>query len=262
LTWDEFQELFEIVESSLKQKGRRRRRKRDQIDRFFIVMVHLTSGCMIKQVAMSLNVSKSFVWRTLQKTLDNIQVPLEQFFPANQANIQCELTFENHPEVFCIVDTSPAFIQRPARHQTDCYSGKYKRHYVKVQACLTPDGQCVPLAKVYRGRTHDKAIFDSSGLADFLIYRAPGSDAPHHRIIIADLGYVGITHPCPNALLPHEKLAGGQLTADQKRENQILSRDRILIENCFGQWKTGLGCVTKLTETSSYSVKSSGRRSQ
>jgi hypothetical protein len=61
LTWDEFQELFEIVESSLKQKGRGRRRKLDQIDRFFIVMVYLTSGCTVKQVAMSLNISKSFV---------------------------------------------------------------------------------------------------------------------------------------------------------------------------------------------------------
>jgi hypothetical protein len=69
---DEFQELFEIVESSLKQKGRGRRRKLDRIDRFFIVRVYLTSGCTIKQVAMSLNVSNSFVERTLQKTLDNI----------------------------------------------------------------------------------------------------------------------------------------------------------------------------------------------
>jgi hypothetical protein len=77
LTWDEFQELFEIVESSLKQKSRGRRRKLDRIDRFLIVMVYLTSGRPIKQVAMSLNVSKSFVERTLQKTLDNIQVPLE-----------------------------------------------------------------------------------------------------------------------------------------------------------------------------------------
>jgi hypothetical protein len=89
---------------------------------------------------MSLNVSKSFVERTLQKTLGNIQVPLEQFFPANQEHIQCELTFENYPEAFCIVGASPVFIRRPARHQTEYYSGKYKRHCVKVQACLTPDG--------------------------------------------------------------------------------------------------------------------------
>jgi hypothetical protein len=158
-----------------------------RIDRFFIVMVYRTSGYTLKKVAMSLNVSKSFVERTLQKTVDNIQVPLEQFFSANQANIQCELTFENHHEVFCIVDASPVLIRRPARHQIEYYSGKYKRHCVKIQAGLTPDGQCVHLSKVYRGRTHDKAIFDSSGLADFLVYRAPGSDAPRHRIIIADL---------------------------------------------------------------------------
>jgi hypothetical protein len=108
LTWNEFQELFEIAESSLKQKGRGRRRKLDRIDRFFIVMVYLTSRCTITKVAMSLNVSKSFVERTLQETLNNIQVPLEQFFPVNQANIQYELTFENHSGAFCIVDASPS----------------------------------------------------------------------------------------------------------------------------------------------------------
>jgi hypothetical protein len=168
---------------------------------------------------MSLNVSKSFAERTLQKTLDNTQVPLGQFFPANQTNIQYELTFMNHPEAFCIVDASPVFIWRPARHQTEYYSGKYKRHCVKVQACLTPDGRCVHFSKVYCGRMHDRAIFDSSGLADFLVYLVTGSDAPRHRIIIDDLEYVGITRSCPNALLPHKKAAGGQLTADQKREN-------------------------------------------
>jgi hypothetical protein len=204
-------------------------------------MVYLTSGCTIKQVAIKLKVSKSFVERTLQKTLDNIQAPLKQFFPANQTNIQCELTFENHPEAFCIVDASPVFIRRPAKHQTEYYSEKYKRHCVKVQACLTPDGQCVHLSKVYRGRTHDKAIFDSSALADFLVYHAPGSDAPRHRIIIADLRYVGITRSCPNALLLHKKEIGWQLTADQKQENQFLSRGEILIENFFGRWKTLFG---------------------
>jgi hypothetical protein len=47
-------------------------------------------------------------------------------------------------------------------------------------------------------------------------------------------------------LLPHKKVAGGQLTADQKRENQILSRDRILIENFFGRWKTLFGVCHEL----------------
>jgi hypothetical protein len=74
------------------------------------------------------------------------------------------------------------------------------------------------ISKVDRGQTHDKTIFDSSGLADFLIYRAPGSDASRHRIITADLGYFGITRLCPNALLPHKKATGWQVTADQKRE--------------------------------------------
>jgi transposase len=46
---------------------------------------------------------------------------------------------------------------------------------------------------------------------------------------------------CPNTLLPHKKPAGGQLAAEQKQENRILSPDRILVENFFGRWKMIFG---------------------
>jgi hypothetical protein len=241
LDWDEFQALFQIIEGSIRQKGRGRRRSMEGIDRFFILMVFLTSGCTLTQMGSGLGVSRALITRVVHQTLDDVQAPLEQFFPATQADIQCEATFDNHPDAFGIVDASPIFIQRPTKHQDEYYSGKFKRHCVKVQACITPDGQCVHLSKVYRGRTHDKAMFDHSGLAEFLLFHPPGSDAPRHQIIIGDLGYLGINRTCPGALLPHKKPAHGRLTPEQKHENQILSRDRILIENFFGRWKMLFG---------------------
>jgi hypothetical protein len=42
---------------------------------------------------------------------------------------------------------------------------------VKVKALVTPDGQCIQLSRVYRGATHDTAIFDSSEVAQFLTYQ-------------------------------------------------------------------------------------------
>jgi hypothetical protein len=58
---------------------------------------------------------------------------------------------------------------------------------------------------------------------------------------MGDLGCLGIIRPCPNALLPHKKPASGQLTAEQKQENRILSRDCLLAENFFGRWKMKFG---------------------
>jgi hypothetical protein len=42
-----------------------------------------------------------------------------------------------------------------------------------------------------------------------------------------------------SALPTHHRL--GELTFDQKGDNRILSRDRIIVENFFGRWKTSFG---------------------
>jgi hypothetical protein len=87
---------------------------------------------------------------------------------------------------------------------------------VKVQALVTPDGQCIYLSRVYRGATHDNAIFDRSEVAQFLTYqdeRGRIQDKP----IMGDLAYI--------------------VTNDQKAENGVLSRNRIIVENFFARWK-------------------------
>jgi hypothetical protein len=94
---------------------------------------------------------------------------------------------------------------------------------------------------VYRGNTHGNAIFDRSGLAEFVSYQPPGSVTRRQRIIMADLGYLGITRTCPGAILPHKRPARGELTSEQNQQNRILSRDRILVGNSFARWKMLFG---------------------
>jgi hypothetical protein len=112
-------------------------------------------------------------------------------------------------------------------------SGKFKRHCVKVQVLVTADEQSVHLSKVYRGSSHDKAVFDRSGPSEFLSYLPPGLSAPYQHIIMGDLAYLGITRACPNVLLPHKRLPHGQLTQQQRAKNRVLLRDHILVENFF-----------------------------
>jgi hypothetical protein len=47
------------------------------------------------------------------------KLPSKQFFPKSQADACPDRTFENYPEVFAIVDTSPIFIQKPSRYQVN-----------------------------------------------------------------------------------------------------------------------------------------------
>jgi hypothetical protein len=92
---------------------------------------------------------------------------------------------------------------------------------------------------VYRGRTHDKAIFDSSRVANFLSFRRRNSVT--HYPILADLGYLGIKRTCPRAILPHKRQPGRELGEAQKEHNRKLSCHRILVENFFGRWKNIFG---------------------
>jgi hypothetical protein len=238
LTWEEFLELDPIVKPSMEQNGRGRRPSLARIDRFSVLMLYLTSRCTIKRIALSLNLSPALTMHSVQGTLCCIEGSMQQFFPSTKAEVRCERTFDNHPEVFGIADASPAFIRRPDRHQEDNQSGKYRRHCVKVQALVTADGQCLHLSKVYRRSTHNKAIFDRSGLADFTSCQPPGSAGPRHRIIMGDLGN---PRTCPGATLQHTRPARGELPFDQKRHSRAPSRDRIIVEIFFGGWKTLFG---------------------
>jgi hypothetical protein len=100
--------------------------------------------------------------------------------------------FPHYAHVFAAVDASPIFINRPFGHQDHYYSGQYMRHCVKVQALVTADGQCVHLSRVYRGATHDKAIFDRSEVARFPTYQDERGRI-QHKPIMSDLAYIGIT---------------------------------------------------------------------
>jgi hypothetical protein len=159
--------------------------------------------------------------------------------PREDAALRCVEKFEEFTDADAIADASPVFISRPRRNQHHYYSGEYKRHCVKVQVLILPDGQCIHLSKVYRGRTHDKAIFDSSRVANVLSFRRRNSVT--HYPILADLGYLGITRTCPMAILPYKRQPGRELGEAQKEHNRKLSRDRILVENCFGRWKSIFG---------------------
>jgi transposase len=242
-TWDEFKDLFSLVETALTQSGRGRSRKLEPINQFFIFLLHTTSGCTIRTLAVNLSISPSLAERTIYSVLDAIEEPLMAMLPRADGAAHCRETFEDFPHAYAIVDASPVFICRPLRHQQQYYSGKYKRHCVKVQALVTPDGQCVHISKAYRGRTHDKAIFDASNVADFLAYSGRHGDRSVHRAILADLGYIGITRTCASAILPYRRKPGRELREEQREHNRKLSRARILVENFFARWKTIFGIV-------------------
>jgi hypothetical protein len=122
--------------------------------------------------------------------------------------------FDHFPHVFAIVDASPVFIKRPVFNQQQFYSGQFKRHCVKVQALVTADGQCIHLSEPFRGSAQDKPNLVKSRVKEFLFVREAGR-LEQFRLIMADLGYLGIQRSGVMAILPFKSAHGQHLAAEQ-----------------------------------------------
>ncbi|WP_330202869.1 transposase family protein [Cyanobacterium sp. DS4] len=91
-------------------------------------------------------------------------------------------------------------------------------------AVVNPEKKILPLTPTCNGKIHDKKIHDQfdiiGGIPDMV--EAQG-----------DSGFQGVQKFDENVSLPHKKLRGGELTAEQKEENRQLSRERVRCENAL-----------------------------
>jgi hypothetical protein len=243
-TYEELQLLDRWLGPYLITSGRGRRRELETIDQLYVLLLYLTSGLTFKLLSRELAVPESLVFRTVDRALGTLHDPIEKAMPKNLGECpEPTRRFTEFPQAFGIVDASPVYIRRPGKNQKKYYSGKYKRHCVKIQAFVNADGRCLHLSQVSKGAGHDKRLFDASGLTTFLEYRE--GQRIRHKAILADLGYCGIQTAIPEAILPYKNTRGGTLDEAKRDHNRLLSRDRILVENFFGRWKALFGVVAE-----------------
>jgi hypothetical protein len=152
-SWAEFLLLYEIAEHNMEQSGRGCKRKFKAINRFCILMLYLTSGFTTKAIATSLLLLQSIVHRIIRISISELDGVSDSVFAPTSDAVHCTLTFENYPRVFGIVAASPIFVQRLIRHADQYYSGKYRRHCVKVQVLMTPEVS-VSIARKCSGGGH------------------------------------------------------------------------------------------------------------
>ncbi len=125
---------------------------------------------------------------------------------------------ENPPDTL-IIDVTEQPIERPVKSQKPYYSGKKKRHTVKVQILSNAIGEILAV-DCAKGKQHDFSIFKES---DVLI--------PKDSELLADSGYQGLNKYHKNSLIPIKKKKDKSLTYEDKAHNKKLSKRRILIEN-------------------------------
>ena len=77
------------------------------------------------------------------------------------------------------------------------------------------------------GRTHDFKLYEQS-IDCAILARIKAQ---------MDLGYQGILRLHKNSEIPNKKPKGGELTAEEKGENKLLSSERALVENIIAKIK-------------------------
>lgn len=160
----------------------------------------------------------------VSRQITYLQPQLAKVFriPAQRVKLsEEELTEEQLLNIF-IIDATEQQIRRPKKQQKKFYSGKKKKHTIKNQLTVTPNGRILSVSRSVPGSKHDKKLYDESRLT-YLRDIKP----------ISDLGYFG----AEGITMPNKKPKGKELTVEQKQFNGELSKQRIKIEHTIGRMK-------------------------
>ena len=138
---------------------------------------------------------------------------------------------EYFPGFKAFIDTTEQEIPRPKDKgkRRSHYSGRMRRHAVKVQLTVNNKGLIIHKTPHARGRRHDYAIFKTSHP------RLPPGVNPG-----LDLGYDGVQNDFPelNATTPFKRRRGmAELTAEQKSFNRKLAKERVVVEHTISRTK-------------------------
>lgn len=134
-----------------------------------------------------------------------------------------KLTEEEMNEI--IIDATEQQIERPENNQRSYYSGKKKNHGVKTTVGITKKKRIIYISKSYPASNHDYAIYKQNSIKN------------RDAIVRADSGYQGLTEIHPNAIIPYKKSKNKKLTEEQKKENRLLAKVRVLVENTLASIK-------------------------
>jgi transposase len=106
------------------------------------------------------------------------------------------------------------------------YSGKKKRHTLKTQVLVDLESKEILAIDHGKGRCHDFTLFKKSN-----IKLHPDLEA------IADKGYQGLQKIHTKTRIPKKSSKKKPLSAEDKKINRKLNKERVVIEHIFGDIK-------------------------
>jgi len=166
------------------------------------------------------------------------------------------LTVEQLPGGRVLIDATE---QRVARSQDDTtqrrhYSGKKKQHTLKTPLVTDDDHHIRAISAAVPGATHDKTLCDAVRTLDRLPDRAAADADKGYQGLATQVERVAVCDvttrteqevPRLTVQTPHKKPKGGELTEEQRHDNQLLGQRRIRVEHCIGWLKNWAVVATR-----------------
>ena len=139
---------------------------------FMIALCFCKHALSFRYLQEQFGLSSSYLERIIFSTISACHVPLFHIFVkwvTHEENERDQTLFENFPYSMCAVVASVQEITREKNSQNIWYSGKHKKHCIKIQAAVGPKGLLIDLRGPVPGSVHDFSLLQNSGLVSKLI---------------------------------------------------------------------------------------------
>ncbi|NGX53283.1 MAG: hypothetical protein KR126chlam5_01596, partial [Candidatus Anoxychlamydiales bacterium] len=168
-------------------------------------------------ISQSYGISESTAYKNVRMVEDTLIKHPDFALPGRKALLKSNIEYD-----IVLVDATETPIEGPKK-QKYFYSGKNKKYTIKTQIVVVKKDGKVIWVEFSNGRRHDFRLFKESKVKI------------HPQInILTDTGYQGLKKIHANTRMPKKKSKKNPLTKEDKKNNQQLSRDRVVNENVIG----------------------------
>lgn len=189
-------------------------------EKLFFILIYQKNNPLQEFLAASFGLTQDMTNKWIHALSLLLIKAMKQYRPSRRAEDIKILDESQH-----IIDATERPVERDTYEQEQFFSGKKKHHAVKNLILCTMTSFVVFLSPTVYGTVHDKKLADQT-----LCFSKPTE-------ILADLGFIGYKPAFAEIKMPHKKPKNKELTKIQKKQNMLLSRDRVLVEHVIGHIK-------------------------
>ena len=217
ISLENFIKVLQLIEDHIKKLHEENPNKKKGVkssftiaDKLLLTLYYLRHYATFKNLGDIFGISESYANKIFHSILDIL---------VQELHVSGSNELLNSDLDTIVIDATEQETERPVKKQKKYYSGKKKKHTIKIQLVISLFTMQIICVRVEKGSVHYFRVLKES------LYKI------HPDILIlADSGYQGINKIHGNSWIPHKESKKNPLTKEQKKENKALAQLRIYVE--------------------------------